>query len=101
VEISTGMNVFQAHILSFDGSLPDRPKPRGFGGRGVIFAKSDIKIGADLRTVTASIADVPRPGTIAKRGDPLSSILSFGEDWKGAMDLLKRRSWAVYRAFRL
>jgi hypothetical protein len=101
VEISTGMNVFQAHLLSFDGSLPDRPKPRGFGGRGVIFAKSDIKIEADLRTVTASIADVPRQGTIAKRGDPLSSILSFGEDRKGAMDLLKRRSSAVYRAFRL
>jgi len=101
VEISTGMNLFQAHLLSFDGDLPERPKPRGFGGRGVLFAKADIKIEEDLRGATEWIADVPRPGTVAKRGDPVSSILSFAEDRKGAMDLLKSRSSAVYRAFRL
>ena len=100
VEISTGMNLFQAHLLSFEGTLPNRPKPRGFGGRAVLFAEAEAKIERDLKTVTAWIADVPRPGTVAKRGDPVSAILSFADDRTGAIDLLKRRSEAVYRALR-
>lgn len=100
VEISTGMNVFRAHQLSFDGTLPEMPKPRGFGGRGVLFAKDDLKIEVDLRGFTRWVADVPRPGSFAKKGDPVSSILSFGENRKTAMDLLQSRSSAVFRACR-
>ncbi len=100
VEIATGMNVFLAHQLSFDGDLPNRPKPRGFGGRGILFAEDDLKIEADLRGVSRWVADVPRPGTFAKRGDPVSSILSFGENRKRAMDLLKSRSSAIFQACR-
>jgi len=100
VEISTGMNLFRAHLLSFDGYLPDRPKPRGFGGRAIIFAKYDLKIEADLRNATNWVADVPRPGSLAKRGDPVSSVFSFGEDRKRAMDLLQSRSSTIYGACR-
>jgi predicted ATP-grasp superfamily ATP-dependent carboligase len=100
VEISTGMNLFQAHLLSFDGNLPERPKARGFWGRGVLFAKADLKIGADLRGVSPWIADVPRPESFAKKGDPVASVISFGESRKKAMDLLKSRSSAIYRACR-
>jgi len=96
VEISTGMNIFRAHQLSFDGNLPERPKPRGFGGRAILFAKDDLKIEADLRGVTRWVADVPRPGSSAKKGDPIASIKSFGEERKKAMDLLQSRSSAIY-----
>jgi len=101
VELSTGMNLFLAHLQSFDGRLPERPKPRGFGGRGVLFAKDDLKIGADLRSVSRWITDVPRPGSFAKRGDPVTSVISFGENRKRAVDLLLSRSSAIYRACRL
>ncbi len=100
VEISTGMNLFRAHLQSFDGDLPERPRPRGFGGRGVLFAKDDLKIGADLRGVSRWVADVPRRGSFARRGDPITSIQSFGENRKMAVDLLQSRSSAVYRACR-
>jgi predicted ATP-grasp superfamily ATP-dependent carboligase len=101
VELSTGMNLFLAHLQSFDGYLPERPKPRGFGGRGVLFAKDDLKIGADLRGVSRWITDVPRPGSFAKRSDPVTSIISFGENRKWAVNLLLSRSSAIYRACRL
>jgi len=100
VEISLGMNLFGAHLLSFDGILPARPKPRGFGGRGVVFAKSDLKIEEDLRRATKWVADVPRPGSFAKRGEPVTSVLSFGKNGKEAIKLLQSRSSAVYRACR-
>lgn len=100
VEISTGMSIFQAHLLSFDGNLPERPKPRGFGGRAILFAKDDLKIEEDLRDVSRWVADVTRPGSCAKKSDPVSSILSFGENRKKAIDLLQSRSSAIFRACR-
>ena len=100
VEISTGMNIFQSHLLSFDGNLPKRPKPRGFGGRAILFAKDDLKIEEDLRGVSRWLADIPRPGSCAKMGDPVSSILSFGENRKKTIDLLHSRSSSIFRACR-
>ncbi|KUK96379.1 MAG: ATP-grasp domain-containing protein [Methanothrix sp.] len=100
VEISTRMNVFRAHQLSFEGRLPERLKPRGFGGRAILFAEDDLKIGVDLRCATKWVADIPRPGSFAKRGDPIASVLSFGEYREEAVDLLRRRSSLIYGALR-
>jgi predicted ATP-grasp superfamily ATP-dependent carboligase len=100
VEISTGMNLFRAHLHSFDGRLPRRPKARGFGGRAILFAKDDLKIEADLRGATKWVADVPRPGSFAKRGEPIISIKSFGKERGEAVDLLRRRSSSIYGALR-
>ncbi|MGC9514369.1 ATP-grasp domain-containing protein [Methanocrinis sp.] len=100
VEISSGMNLFRAHQLSFDGRLPRRPKPRGFGGRAILFAKDDLKIDVDLRIATKKVADVPRPGSFAKKGEPVASIKSFGKERVGALELLRRRSSLIYEALR-
>ena len=100
VEISTGLNLFQAHLLSFDGVLPKRPQPRGYGGRGVLYAEDDLKIDGDLRAVTRWIADVPSPGSSLKRGEPVTSILSSAGDGDGALALLRRRSSSIRRALR-
>jgi len=100
VEISTGLNLFQAHFLSFDGVLPKRPQPRRSGGRGVLYAEDGLKIDGDLRAVNRRIADVPRPGSSLKRGDPVTSILSSAADRDGALALLRRRSSSIRRALR-
>lgn len=100
VEISTGLNLFQAHLLSFDGLLPKRPQPRRSGGRGVLYAEDGLKIDGDLRAVNRWIADVPSPGSSLKRGDPVTSILSSAADRDGALALLRRRSSSIRRALR-
>jgi len=100
VEISTGMNLFRAHQLSFEGRIPRRPKPRGFGGRAILFARDDLKIEADLRSAGNWVADVPRPVSFAKRGDPVASIKSFGKERGEALDLLRQRSSMIYGALR-
>ncbi|HPY72434.1 MAG TPA: ATP-grasp domain-containing protein [Methanothrix sp.] len=100
VEISTGLSLFQAHLLSFDGVLPKRPAPRRFGGRGVLYAEEDLRIDGDLRAATTSIADVPRPGSVARRGEPITSIISSARDRDGALALLRRRCSRIRRALR-
>lgn len=92
VELSCKINLFSAHRLSFDGILPERPKPQKSAGRAILFADGKIKIEADLRKVTRWVADVPRTGSIAEKGDPLISILAIGKDRQSVMELLQRRS---------
>ncbi|HNR58252.1 MAG TPA: hypothetical protein PKJ51_07330, partial [Methanothrix sp.] len=83
-----------------DGVLPKRPAPRRFGGRGVLYAEEDLRIDGDLRAATTSIADVPRPGSVARRGEPVTSIISSARDRDGALALLRRRCSRIRRALR-
>lgn len=92
VEISTGQNIFEAHMDSFSGKLPQKRKSRTFAARAIIFAKTDLKIDLDLRKITDSIADVPRIGTNIERDRPLTSIIARGRKRDDVMELLRKRS---------
>ncbi len=78
VELSTGMNVFQAHLNAFDGCLPERSTYRRTAGRAIIYADDDLKIEEGLSASVEWITDIPRPGSIIKRDDPVASILAVG-----------------------
>jgi len=91
VEMATKMNIFQAHILSFEGVLPQKPKSFRPAGRAVLFAKDDLKITKDLSEIRW-ISDIPKKDVCIKKGDPISSILATGNNRKDVVDLLKSRS---------
>ncbi len=98
VELSTGMSIFQAHLLSFWGALPERPVHyRRAAGRAILFADRDLITG-DL--CGDWVADVPRAGSIFRRDEPVVSILAAGKNGQDVMDLLRRRSVAVRQGFR-
>lgn len=78
VELSTGVNVFQAHLDAFEGKLPARPRPRLAAGRTIVFAPRDLQIDEDLSG--PCVADVPRPGSRIMKGDPVLSLLATGTD---------------------
>lgn len=87
VELSTGMNVFQAHLESFEGALPKLPKSQLSAGRAILFAKVDLCICQDLRIARIGnaetengnwVADVPAPGSKIKKSDPVASVLARG-----------------------
>ncbi len=90
VEMSTGFNVFAAHLESFAGSLPERPIPRLFAGRAIIFATRDIMIEEDLRRDWT--ADVPCLGSRIHMDDPVLSILAKGSGRDKTLALLKKRA---------
>jgi predicted ATP-grasp superfamily ATP-dependent carboligase len=78
VELSTGVNVFQAHMDAIEGCLPARPRPQLVAGRSILFASRDLQINEDLSG--PSVADVPKPGSRIKMGDPVLSLLATGKD---------------------
>jgi len=98
VELSTGMSVFQAHLLSFEGVLPEKPVHyRRAAGRAILFAKRDLITG-DL--CGDWVADVPRAGSIFRRDEPVVSVLAAGMNGQDVMDVLRKRSVTMRRGLR-
>lgn len=91
VELSGGMNVFEAHLQSFRGKLPERPAPASCSaGRIILYAQCNQTIEADLeRNWTA---DVPAKGSRIAADDPILSILARGASREDVLAKLKMRS---------
>lgn len=101
VEMSTGINVFKAHVNAFRGILPEKPVPKKVAGRAILFADEDIKIGEPLtRWIIEKdwITDVPGPGSTIKMSDPVASALATGRDRAEVLDLLIERTALLRRA---
>lgn len=91
VEMATNVNVFQAHLQSFQGRLPAaRAAARCFAGRAIVYAASDIEVKADL--LRPWTMDVPGPGSRIARDDPILSILAKGSDRDLVLARLKQRA---------
>ncbi|MCX6677289.1 MAG: ATP-grasp domain-containing protein [Methanothrix sp.] len=91
VEMSGGDNVFQAHLQSFLGMLPERPAPsRRTAGRIIIYAPRDLAIEADL--VRDWTRDVPGKGSRIAADDPVLSIMATGPRRDAVMAKLKTRA---------
>jgi len=91
VELSGGDNVFQAHLRSFSGRLPDPPaKPRCTAGRIIVYAPHDLTVEADL--LRDWTADVPGKGSRIAADDPVLSIMARGSSRDVVMAQLKARS---------
>jgi predicted ATP-grasp superfamily ATP-dependent carboligase len=77
VELSGGENVFEAHLQSFSGKLPQRPAPaRCYAGRIILYAPCDLMVEADLERDWT--ADVPAKESRINADDPILSILATG-----------------------
>jgi predicted ATP-grasp superfamily ATP-dependent carboligase len=97
VELSTGLNVFQAHLEAFQGILPELPNPLNMNpgtkrtaGRIIFYAPEDLRIHSELSV--EGLADIPRPGALIKRDDPVASILAIGGNRAGVLKSLMDRT---------
>lgn len=118
VELSTGLNIFKAHLEAFQGILPERPLPvpRRTAGRVIFYAQKDLRIGPELflegspdclpgylpdcltNCLTNCLTDIPRPGSLIKEGDPVASILATGANRADVLNLLIDRAAKLRRA---
>jgi uncharacterized protein len=91
VELCGGDNVFQAHLQSFLGMLPEQSAPpRLTAGRIIVYAPHDLTIEADL--VRDWTADVPGKGSRIAADDPILSIMALGSSRDEVMARLKTRT---------
>ncbi len=82
VELSTGLNVFDAHIKSFFCELPELREPRCFAAKNIIYADKKLKINRDISDTLmkylnkGKAADIPRSGQEVLPDEPLTTILA-------------------------
>jgi predicted ATP-grasp superfamily ATP-dependent carboligase len=82
VELSTGMNIFDAHIKSFFGELPELREPRCFAAKNIIYADKKLEIKRDLSDMLVKYmskgkaADIPRSGQEIHQDEPVTTILA-------------------------
>ncbi len=91
VELSGGENVFEAHLQSFSGKLPQRPTPaRCCAGRIILYAPYDLTVESDL--MRDWTADVPAKGSRINADDPILSILATGSCRDDVQSKLKMKA---------
>lgn len=90
VECATGVNVFEAHLNSFRGLLPSRPAIQCTAGRAIIYAPRSAEI--KERMLFPWTADVPRPGSIIGRDDPILSVMAKGSNRVEVISCLQDRA---------
>lgn len=91
VEMACGINVFQAHLQSFSGQLPNLPgSPICTAGRIILYAPSLLRIDADL--LYSWTADVPQMGSRIEPDEPVISITAQGSGREEVVCRLKQRA---------
>ena len=93
VECATGVNLFQAHLNSFRGLLPERPAIKCSAGRAIVYASQPLEIREKL--LFPWTADVPRPGSKIEGDDPILSVLARGKDRGAVLAQLQDRTAAI------
>lgn len=89
VEMATGLNLFDLHVKSFDGILPDNiPEINQYAIRAVLYADKTLTVDGPFyeKIKTESIADIPAPGYHALPEDPVTSIIATGASREDVME---------------
>jgi predicted ATP-grasp superfamily ATP-dependent carboligase len=82
VELSTGLNVFDAHIKSFFGELPELRESRCFAAKNIIYTDRKLEIKRALSDTLVKYmgigkaADIPRLGQEIHPDEPVTTILA-------------------------
>jgi predicted ATP-grasp superfamily ATP-dependent carboligase len=82
VELSCGINIFDAHIKSFAGELPKPGKPKCFAAKTIVYADKEVvidnKISDTLRKCmdNGRAADISQPGSSIHPDEPITTMLA-------------------------
>ncbi|MCZ7357564.1 MAG: ATP-grasp domain-containing protein [Candidatus Methanoperedens sp.] len=85
VELSMGINIFDAHVKSFSGELPERGKPVCFAAKAIVYANRNIVINEKISGTLARCmekgraSDIPQAGWIVRPDEPVVTVLETGK----------------------
>jgi len=97
VERVLGMNLVHSHIAAcLDGTLPDvQPARTRYCTRLILYAPERIVV-PDL-TRLEWVRDIPFPGSIVEKGEPICSVLADGEDRENSFKEAQRKVDLIFR----
>jgi len=96
IELSYGINIFDAHVRSFSGELPKPGKHKCFAVKNILYADKKIQINERLfnRLINCMkmgrAADIPEKGWIVREDEPLTTLLETGRTREIALENVKK-----------
>lgn len=105
VELSTGMNIFDAHIKSFSGELPKVREPFCFAAKAIMYADKkaviDERISDELKRYLdkGSAADIPRIGAVVQPDEPIITMVATGGTRTAVLNKVEESSRYVKAMF--
>lgn len=105
IEMSTGMNILDAHISSFAGELPGLKEPECFAAKIIMYANEKITI--DQRISDALLkcmnleraADIPRTGAIIQPDEPVTTVLATAKTRGAVLEKVRATSGCIKDMF--
>jgi predicted ATP-grasp superfamily ATP-dependent carboligase len=103
IELSCGINIFDAHVRSFSGELPKPGKYKCFAVRNILCACKNIQVNERLfkRLVRCMkigrAADIPVKGWTAGEDEPLTTLLETGRTREIAIEKVERSARYIRR----
>lgn len=95
VEKSTGLNLCDAHIKAFNSNIvPEQYEIKQWAGRCIIYADKETYFTDQLieRIKQYSIADIPKRNYIAKKNEPIISLLATGSKREDIIITLQQKT---------
>ncbi|MCX9025882.1 MAG: ATP-grasp domain-containing protein [Candidatus Methanoperedens sp.] len=101
VEPAFGINIFDAHVKSFSGELPEVREPVCFAAKSIVYANKKTVIS---KTVSDTLkgcmekgraADIPQPGTVVSQDEPVSTMLATAKSRSAALENVVKSSRAL------
>jgi len=92
IELSCGINVFDAHVRSFSGEVPVPGKHKRFAAKNILYAGKSTVINERLyeRLIKCMkmerAADIPEKGMIVREDEPLTTLLETGRTRENALE---------------
>ena len=83
-EASLGINMVDAHIRACRGELIEKPEPRRYAVKRIIYAPARCRVG---EIKTRGVHDLPLPGAIIEEGEPLVTVLASHNSMEAAENL--------------
>jgi predicted ATP-grasp superfamily ATP-dependent carboligase len=103
IELSCGMNIFDAHVRSFSGELPEPVKHQRFAARNILYAGKSTVVNQGLyeRLIKCMkmerAADIPQKGCTVREDEPLTTLLETGSTRELALEKVERSAQYIKR----
>jgi predicted ATP-grasp superfamily ATP-dependent carboligase len=107
VELSMGINIFDAHIKSFTGELPQLREPSCFAAKTIVYANKKVVI--DKRTSDVLMrcmdigqaADIPQSGSLIQPDEPITTMLATAQTRSSVLKKVKESSLYILRKLKV
>ncbi len=103
IELSCGMNIFDAHVRSFSGELPEPMRHKCFAARNILYARKTTVVNELLyeRLIKCMkmerAADIPEKGWIVREDEPITTLLETGRTREIVLNKVERSTQDIIR----